>query len=182
MRIVVKKTGPFVGTKYNLTDAQIKSIAALAYKETGTIRGTIFEAAFMANRFELFPNGFNDIYSFIRNSDYWYNSKKIMDNTSKVDARLIDGVKQVLVKGYRPMPQYIDEHDCVKCDDVTKLVYNGKTYTKKSDILNSKYYVKGKTKIFNLYNTNYIHYGFPISGKDVYGYTETAVERYKNFK
>lgn len=180
IRIVVEKTGPFLGTKYDyLTDEQIESIAYLAYREQRTIRGAIFEAALMANRFELFPYGWDNIYEYIRDCEWWHESYYYMTYPDEVDDRIVQGVKYVLVNGYRPMPQYIDEHDCMDCGDIYKIVYNGKTITDYDGILNKNNYVKGKTTIYNEYTGIYKFYGFPTINSDPFGYSDEAIVRYK---
>lgn len=182
IRITVAKTGPFVGKKYNLTNKQLKGIAYLAYMEQGTVRGAIFEAALMANRFELFDYGWDNIYEYIRDCEWWYNSYDYLTYPGEVPAAVLDGVKKVLVNGYRPMPQYIDEHDCMDCDDIYKIVYNGKTITDYNGINNRKNYVKGKTTIYNSYDAIYKFYVFPTTNSDPFGYSEEAVAIYKEMK
>ena len=180
IRIKFISTGAYNGKKYNLTDKQLRSIAYLCFKEQTTPRGALYEAALMANRYELYGSRYGNIYNYIRNSGWWYNSKSYMDYPKSVSNDLLQTVKDVLVNGYRPMPQYVDEHDCFTyCNDVSKIIVNNKTYINKNDIKNRNNYIKNKTIIHNRYGAKYTFYVFPTNKSDPFGYTYTAYNKVK---
>ena len=67
--------------KYDLTDDEIKQIASLCMQEQGSVEGAKAEASLMANLYEQNKKEgkANDIYSYVRNSGWFANSKTFMD-------------------------------------------------------------------------------------------------------
>lgn len=198
--------GLFIGTKYNLTEKQLKSIARLCQQEQGSAEGAAVEASLMANRFELFGSkygsGADELYNYVAYSGWFSNSEKYMGMTvdkngkevqsknsaNKIMKQLRDdiytAVYEVLILGKRCLPLYIDEHDCIDCGkygfDVVKIVTGGTIITSddKKSIKNHNNYVQDKTVIHNKYGTEYTFYTFPTKNSDPFGYTSSAKEKY----
>ena len=150
---ITPSTGAFIGTKYNLTDAELKGLAYLCQKEQGDAEGAAYEAALIANRFELFPQGWDNIAEYAAEQGWWNHGYEYVYNPGSVDSDVLEAVKDVLVNGNRPMPQYIDEHDCIWCGDyygwnVEKIVTDGKTINQGDSLLERSNYVTGKTESF----------------------------------
>lgn len=186
---VVNSEGAAVGNTYNLTDKQLKGIAYLCQKEQGSAKGAAAEASLMANRFELYAGSSyqkdgTGLYNYIKNSKWWYNSKKYMSNPGKVDKEVLDAVKSVLVLGKRTLPFYVDEHDCIYCGgnlyDISYIVNDGKKITSKEGRLDHSNYKQDITKIYNRYDAVYTFHSFPTKNSDPFGYTKQAKDKIKS--
>ena len=127
----------------------------------------------MANRFELFNKKYSNIYDYIKNCGWWAHSKSHMSGTPKVNASVVEAVRNVLVYGNRTLPLYIDEHDCFS--DISKAVNNGS----KIKVNNRASYVRDTTVIYNKYGSTYTFYTFPTSSADPFGYTSSAYNKYQ---
>ena len=202
----VQTDGLFIGTKYDLTEKQLKSIARLCQQEQGSAVGAAVEASLMANRFELFGSkygsGAEGLYNYVAYSKWFAGSKKYMGMTvdkngeyvqseksaKKIMNQLRDdvytAVYEVLNLGKRKLPLYVDEHDCIDCGkygfDVVKIVTGGTIITKddKKAIKNHDNYVRDKTIIYNRYKSEYTFYTFPTKSSDPFGYTASAKNKY----
>ena len=156
---------------YNLTNTQLKKIAAVCYHEQSSNKGAAAEASLMANLFESsrgkgYGSGAKGLYNYVRNSGWFAHSASVMDNKyKKVPTSIVNDVKRVLVDGKRVLPNYVDEHDCLS--DIKTAKNNGVNINKK----NRKSYKKHVTKIVNRYKTHYTFYKFPDSISDPFGYT-----------
>ena len=157
---------------YNLSESKLKQIARLCVQEQGCIAGVQAEASQAANLLETneyYRNKYgSDIYSFMRNSGWYYKAAYYMDNGSASSAA-IDAVREVLCLGARVFPQYVDEHDCIS--DIAS-ISTGSKY-EKSD------YIKDKTVIHNKMGSTYTFYAFPAPGCDPFGYTDEAYQYVK---
>lgn len=157
---------------YALSEEKLIKIARLCVQEQGSVAGVRAEASQGANLLETnskYSRFGDDIYSFFRNSRWYYESEYYMDHGSASSAA-IEAVRDVLCKGERVFPQYVDEHDCIK--DIEWVKTDGK-YVEKSDRSN---YVKGKTVIHNKMGSTYTFYAFPAPGCDPFGYTKAAYD------
>lgn len=164
-----------VGAKYDLTDAQIKRIAALCVHEQGNVEaGVKAEATLVANRFEFVGSGStgDDLYNFLylsKNSSWWAaDSRSASSSTSKQQ----DWVRDVLVNGNRNLPLYIDEHDYL--GDISSVTNDGSSFR----IYNRSGYQKDKTIIKNKMGSTYTFYEFPCSSCDPFGYTAESKKRF----
>ena len=86
----------------------------------------------------------------------------------------IKAVSDVLIKGKRTLPRYINEHDCLS--DLTKVI-NGKVLC---SIKNRDNYIAHKTVIYNKYGSIYTFYDFPggkNTGVDPFGYTSNTMRK-----
>lgn len=174
------------GQKYNLTDSQLRSIAMVCQKEQGSAVGAAAEASLMANRFELYGSkygvGANGLYNYVRNSGWFSNSKKAMDDTSKLKDSILSAVKDVLVNGKRTLPLYVDEHDCIDCGshgfDIVKIILGDQTITDEDGLLDKSNYVSNETVLHNRYGAVYTFYSFPTKNSDPFGYTNKALKKY----
>lgn len=175
-----------LGQKYNLTDSQLRSIAMVCQKEQGSVAGAAAEASLMANRFELYGSkygtGANGLYNYVRNSGWFSNSKKAMDDTSKLKDSILTAVKDVLVNGNRTLPLYVDEHDCIDCGshgfDIVKIILGDQTITDEDGLLDKSNYVSNETVLHNRYGAVYTFYSFPTENSDPFGYTKKALNKY----
>lgn len=174
--------GTFVGRKYDLTDDELKQIAALCQQEQSSPEGSAAEASLMANRYELISGKTStkgsDLVYYIKNAGWWANASGFM-NARKVNAKNLAAVKEVLVLGNRTLPYYIDEHDCFS--DIKKIVTDGKTYTGSDSIKKRSNYVSNKTVVYNKMSSVYTFYSFPAEYSDPFGYTKRALEKYEGY-
>ena len=157
---------------YSLSDEKILKIARLCVQEQGSTQGVRAEASQAANLLETnsrYRKEYgSDIYSFMRNSGWYSQAPKYMDNGS-ASAAAVDAVHDVLCEGLRIFPQYVDEHDCI--GDISS-ISTGSKYNKDD-------FIKGKTIIRNRYGGVYTFYSFPAPGSDPFGYTASAYEYVK---
>jgi len=175
----------FVGQRYDLSDSELKGIAYLCQKEQGSAAGAAAEASLMANRYELFGSRYgtdaHGLYNYVRNVGWWHNAASYMSQGSNVNADVLASVKQVIVLGARTLPNYVDEHDCIKCGrygyDIKKLNVDGKIVTDHSGLLDKSNYIQGKTIIYNRYDAIYTFWSFPTETSDPFGYTSRAYEK-----
>lgn len=154
---------------YNLTEDQLKKITALCKQEQGSIEGAKAEATLASNL--LRTNNYyktkygTDIYSFMRNSKWFYEAAYYMDNSSVSD-EYIEAIRDVLVNGNFTLPLGVNEHDCKS--DIKWIKNNGISVNKN---LNSNY-IPNVTRIRNVMGSEYTFYCFPASGSDPFGYTD----------
>lgn len=156
----------YKGTKYKLTDTQLKKIARLCYQEQGSAAAPA-EASLMANLYELHGKKYPSLYEYVRNGGWFYRAAHYMDNGS-ASSSVIAAVKDVLVNGNRTVPLYIDEHDCFS--DLVSVTNNGQEIHKTDRSL----YKRGVTKIKNRYGSTYTFYSFPSAYSDPFGYTANS--------
>ena len=153
--------------KYNLSEKAIIQITKLCVQEQGTLKGIKAEASLAANILETntyYIKKFgDDIYSFMRYSGWFSNAPYYMDN-GEATKEQIDAIRDVLISGNRPLPQYVDEHDCLS--DIVSVSNYGKPFDKRD---RSKY-VKDVTVITNKYGSIYTFYCFPDVKADPFGY------------
>lgn len=162
---------------YKLSSDKLKQIARLCVQEQGCIAGVKAEASQAANLLEtnaVYRKKYgSDIYTFMRNSGWYYKASYFMDNGTASDSA-IEAVKDVLINGKRVFPQYVDEHDCLA--DIKWVKTNG-LFINKND--KSKY-VQGKTVIANNMGSTYTFWAFPAPGCDPFGYTTDAYDYVMN--
>lgn len=185
----IQTDGLFIGTKYNLTDKQLKEIARLCQQEQGSAEGAAAEASLMANLFELkgskYGKGADGLYNYVANSGWFSDAKEHMKKTSSLKKDVHTAVYEVLILGKRTLPLYIDEHDCIYCGEeygfnVVKIVTGGTIITKddKKAIENHKNYKRDETIIYNAAGAEYTFYTFPTPNSDPFGYTASAKNKY----
>ena len=162
--------------KYDLDETKIKKIARLCVQEQGCIAGVKAEASQAANLLETnaaYRSEYgSDIYSFMRNSQWYANAAHYMDYGSASSAA-VDAVKDVLCNASRVFPQYIDEHDDIR--DIEYIKLNGEKVSK----TNRANYKKGQTIIKNSMGSIYTFWCFPAEGCDPFGYTQKAYDYVK---
>lgn len=152
--------------KYNLTNSQLKYIAAICYREQGTKKGAAAEASLMANLFESsrgdgYGSGGSGLYNYVRNSG-WFGKPSQVKKTAP--SGYVTVVSKVLEKGIRTIPEYVDEHDCIS--DITTITLSGLSVQKS----NTSNYKSHKTQIYNVYGAKYYFYNFPGNPSDPFGY------------
>ena len=185
----VGEEGAFIGKTYNLTEIQIKKIAAMIVHEQGSGPGIIAEANLMANLFELKGHKKNpSLYYYV--THHWFASKTAPVSDATKEAIAV--VKTVLVNGRRTLPLYVTEHDCWNCNekrycnghkgDICTLENNGKKMSDLSSIKNRNNYVPDSTKVYTVSTGSksyWIFYTFPDNHSDPFGY---YLDDYKKIK
>lgn len=151
---------------FNLTDKQIRGIANIVLHEQGTVAGWFAEASQIANLAELRYD--RDPVRAVCSG--WYAHGKTRYSTGTSNKTVIDIVKRVLCDGFRTLPRYIDEHDCMS--DI-KSAKNGS-----QDVKGTKSKWKAhETVVKNNMGSTYIFYCFPggeHTGVDPFGYTSKS--------
>ena len=160
--------------KYKLTDKQIRGIANIVLHEQGTIAGWYAEASQIANLAELRFGG--DPVKAVKSGWYAHGTSRYNAGTS--NQTVINIVKRAFLDGYRTLPKYINEHDCMS--DIQSVTEGGKSV--KSDKSKWK---RHTTVIKNRMGSTYYFYDFPggyKTGVDPCGYTSKALrEKYGDF-
>ena len=159
---------------YKLTDAQLRGIACIVAHEQGTIAGWFAEASQIANLAELRYGG--DLVKAVTSG--WYAHGKERYNKGTSNPTVLAIVRRALIDGYRTLPKYVNEHDCMS--DITTVKEGGKSV--KSDKSKWK---RHTTVIKNRMSSTYYFYSFPggyKTGVDPFGYTSKANrEKYGDF-
>ena len=153
--------------KFNLTDNQIRGIANIVLHEQGTVAGWFAEASQIANLAEIRYGG--DPVKAVCSG--WY-----AKGTSRYKARtnnktVIDIVKRVFCEGFRTLPRYINEHDCMS--DLKSVTENGKNVKG-----SKKLWKRHTTVIKNRMGATYYFWDFPggyNTTVDPFGYTSKAL-------
>lgn len=165
--------------KYKLTEKQIRGIACIVAHEQGTIAGWYAEASQIANRTDMrgdqYATGANAVKTV---TSGWYAHGKSRYHAGTSNKTVIAIVERVFCDGYRTLPRYVDEHDCMS--DIAT-VKNGKNNVKWS----KGKWIRHKTVIHNKMSSTYIFYDFPGGYKtsvDPFGYTSKAMrEKWGDF-
>ena len=139
----------------------------MCYQEQGTILGIKAEASLAANILETnsrYKKEFgNDIYLFMRNSEWFSRASYFMDNGTATK-EMIEAVRDVLVNGNRTLPQFVNEHDCFS--DILYVSNNGVNFDKRD----RTQYKRDITKITSKW-CSYYFWEFPAPNSDPFGYT-----------
>ena len=193
----------FTGQTYNLTDEQVQRLAAICYGEKGNnVKAVAAEATMMANIYEDRGNKNYSLYDWallpVGDGGWYASSSRDSSNIAKVTDELFNAVKDVLVNGNRTLPLYIDDHDCLFCDDSTcsngnrgdvcYLDTNGTIFSDESqlkDRYNSTIYIPNKTKVYTLSKLRnsvaseryFVFYTFVSDNSGPVGYTEKSYKR-----
>ena len=154
--------------KYKLTDKQIKGIACIVAHEQGSWEGRLAEISQICNRCDIKGDQYATDDNLVKTvTSGWYAHGKSRYEQGTSNAMAIKAVKIVACGGYRTLPRYIDEHDCMS--DISS-VKNGIV----SVIRAKTKWIPHKTIIKNKMSSKYIFYSFPggyKSGVDPFGYT-----------
>lgn len=165
--------------KYKLTEKQIRGIANIVAHEQGSLAGRYAEASQIANRTDIrgdrYATGDNAVKTV---TSGWYAKGRARYNAGTSNKQCIEIVKKVFCDGFRTLPRYIDEHDCMS--DIAT-VKNGKSNVKWSKAK----WKRHETIIHNKMSSTYIFYDFPggyRSGVDPFGYTNKKMrEKWGDF-
>lgn len=159
---------------FNLTDKQIRGIANIVLHEQGTVAGWYAEASQIANLAELRYGG--DPVKAVTSG--WYAKGKARYAAGTHNAVVCEIVRNVLCRGLRTLPRYVNEHDCMQ--DIAS-AKNGNTNVRG----NKRKWKRHQTVIHNKMGSTYIFYDFPGgvgTGVDPFGYTSKANrEKYGDF-
>ena len=74
--------------------------------------------------------------------------------------KYLELVEEILVEGYRYLPDYVNEHDMF--DDIIEI--------STGDVYNESDYIPNVTVIRNFANAEYVFVGFAPNGGDPFGY------------
>ena len=154
--------------KYKLTERQIKGIACIVAHEQGSFAGRLAEISQICNRCDIKGDKYATPENLVKTvTSGWYAHGRTRYNQGTTNAQAIKAVKLVACGGYRTLPRYIDEHDCMS--DIAT-VKNG-LISVKGDKSKWKPH---KTIIRNRMSSKYTFYDFPggyKTGVDPFGYT-----------
>ena len=168
--------------KYDLTETQIRHLAIICYREQGNNdAGVRACASHMCNYFEKWQSRrFNTIYECVFGSGwYWTRSRNetwVYEHPS-VPQATIDAVRDVIIKGNRTLPEYVDEYDCLS--DIKEASNNGIRF----DPLDRTKYQKDVTRITNVYGSDYTFFCFPDGAAgtcDAFGYISKPEKESEN--
>ena len=159
---------------FNLTEQQIRGIANIVLHEQGTIAGWYAEASQIANLAERKYGG--DPIKAVCSGWYAKGTSRYKAGTN--NKAVIEIVRRVLCEGFRTLPRYVDEHDCLS--DISSVTENGR------NVKSNKAAWKPHTTIIkNRMSSKYYFYDFPGGYKtsvDPFGYTSKALrEKYGDF-
>lgn len=167
--------------KYNLTTKQIRGLANIVQHEQGTKAGMYAEASIMANLTDIHGDMDATPTKLIAKATggwFAYGKKRYQDGYDgkvSVSSTAIQAVQNCIVRGYRTLPRFVNEHDCLS--DINSVDHGVKS--------NKHAWIPHKTVIHNRYGSNWIFYDFPggsHSGVDPFGYTsKTYREKYGDF-
>lgn len=168
---VINGTGSF--TQYSLSDSQLNVLARICTREQGDAQGAAAEASLMANLFELaggsFGEGADGLYNYVMTSG-WFGIPGDHDAPETIPDENLQAVKAVLVQGYRTLPKYVNEHDCLDPPDIVD------PPARKED------FIPHETVLHNIYGSTYTFYCFPTEIADPFGYTsEENREQFGDF-
>lgn len=161
----------YKGKTYSLTDAQIKGLANICYREQGGgeagVRACV---SHMLNYYEKYQTkSYANPYECTIRSG-WYGSYEFnkpylaLNNTPQA---VINYVRDVIKNGNRNIPLYVDEYDCLS--DIKTAKNNGVSFNPED----RSQYKKDVTKIVNRYGSAYTFYCFPDGASgytDAFGY------------
>ena len=155
---------------YGLTDNQISQIADLCVAEQGNgIANVAAEASLIANLAEINYGGTEDIMGTVVGGPWFASQSKAAMGTGIASADEVEAVKRVLVQGYRTLPGYVNEHDCIL--DIASISTGNKA--------EHSNYIPHETVIYQSQSVGggqWTFYSFPASGSDAFGYTPEAGE------
>lgn len=159
---------------YKLTDTQLRGIACIVAHEQGTVAGWFAEASQIANLAELRYGG--DLVKAVTSG--WYAHGKARYEAGTTNPLILAIVRRVLIEGYRTLPRYINEHDCMS--DISTVKDGGQSV--KGDKSKWK---RHTTVIKNRMGSTYYFWDFPggyKTGVDPFGYTNKKLrDKYGDF-
>ena len=160
--------------KYSLTSKQIRGLANIVLHENASSLEALYaEASLMANLCDIYGDDHATVDRLIKTATGgWFAHGKDRYNAGTNNKTAIKVVTDVMVKGKRTIPRYINEHDCLS--DIEWVKNNGKKFSVNA---RSKYQPH-KTIIYNRYLSEYTFYDFPggyKTGVDPFGYTSKSM-------
>lgn len=179
-KIAADDTAMIIGEKYNLSDKELTNVAKVCQREQGRPEGAAAEAELMINKYILsgYSGSFYDYLFNSRNGRWWHPIKSGNYSSTKLKPEIKEAVRKVVNEGQRKYPFYINEHDCISCNDITSIKTDGKSVSKN----NRSNYVRDNTQVYTVYKKNskikyWIFYDFPDEKSDPFGYTVDAKEK-----
>lgn len=96
---------------YDLTQEQLSQIAVLCQRlASDDPMGIAMEASLLANRYELYGSDAQDLAAYMVDSGYWGEDAASYGTSYQASELNIAIVEDVLVRGYRHLPLYVDAH------------------------------------------------------------------------
>lgn len=180
---VTDTTAIRIGDTYNLTDEQLTNVAKVCQNEQSTPKGAAAEAELMINLYTLreYKGSFYEFLFNSSNSAWWAPIKNGTYKSINLKSDVKEAVRKVIIDGYRTLPPYINEHDCISCGDIMYIQNNGYQANKN----NHSDYIQDKTQVYTTYMKNdnvkyWIFYTFPDTNSDPFGYTVNAKQKYQS--
>jgi len=159
---------------YKLSDKQIRGIACIVAHEQGSIAGWFAEASQIANRTDIMGDQYATPARAVQTvCSGWYAHGKTRYEQGTTNPVVCAIVRRVFIDGYRTLPRYINEHDCMS--DISTVKDGGKSV--KSDKSKWK---RHTTVIHNRMSSTYWFWDFPgghASGVDPFGYTSQTYRK-----
>lgn len=159
--------------KYDLNQKQIQGLANIIIHEQGTVAGIYAEASLMANLTDIKGDSQATVDNLIKKATSgWFAYGKARYNAGTNNKTAIKAIIDVLVKGKRTLPRYINQHDCLS--DLIMVELNKKPVS----IKDKSNYIAHKTILHNRYDSSYTFYSFPggsKTGVDPFGYTSKSM-------
>lgn len=162
-------------TKWKLTSDKYKALANLALQENGR-EALEAEVSLMCNLTDL-QTKYKDPYEYCLRSGWFSNAEYYLRHGSATGSD-IEKVINIVERGSRKIPRFIDEHDAF--GDIEYIVVNGNKYSckEKEQIRKRSNYIQGKTVIKNKYGSKYTFWIFPSAYSDPFGYTDYAYKKF----
>jgi hypothetical protein len=147
------------GTKYEISDEDLKYLAFIAYREQGSVEGAKLEISLILNLYEssTYKGKYPDVVSFVKNSGWFATAKQSYSYPGDAYYQVAESIVR---NGDRYLPSNVVEHDCLS--DITS-ISTGSVNDRNS-------YIPGKTVIKNRYGSTYVFVGFAPNGGDPFGY------------
>ena len=160
------------GTKYNLSEDQIRTLAAICIREQGPSIGNVQAcASHMCNYYERHHAGrYPSPYEAVIYSGWFGSASGNLSAASRYapSQGIIAAVYDVICNGKRTLPLMVDEFDCLS--DVVSASNNGAAFNPRD----RGQYISGVTRVRNRYGSSYTFYCFPDGPGgigDAFGYT-----------
>jgi len=156
--------GSFQYTKYNISDAQLMGLLAVAERENGSSSNAILsEISLMANSYErngAAPYTADGLIDYVLYSG-WIDSKSANAynelHTPKY-SNTIEGAKKILNQGKRTLPKQILIQDCLDCGTNGSDIISASNDGIEFDYKDTSKYIQGKTIIKNHLGYSYTFY------------------------
>ena len=150
--------------KYSITDDELEVIARICYSYEASVDGSASFASLMCNKYEISGNSYDSIYDYVVESGVFAGAEEIASSDGSVEDSVLSVVENVIVKGFRVLPGYVDSYDVV--DDMDTASNDDGLL---SDVTDTGSYVQHETVINNVYGDSYVFYSAETG---IFGYSD----------